>query len=763
MAATPHHAALKRALPWSAAAPQRRRIPSQIPTTADLAPPMGGIGAGTLNLGANGGLVQCALLPWAPTPQPWKGAGISAFGDGTAVALMPADRAATGWKADPAGSHHALYPKGWHLHSLGCIAVSVEQLSPVFPGGTDTDLPVGVLRAHLTNNGTVPCPAAVMVSLPNLLGGTTPESVPEGQFGVADDTGVTLHRRTVGAPGPLDGTMALAVAPAPGLQITACPAFDPAADGASLWTRFAAEGRIGPAEPWETGGAFAEHPAPVAMAAIAARADLAPGETRTVDIALAWDMPILRFGRGRVSARHYASRWGRSGGAARAIATHALAQAEAWSRAIDAFHTAALGRLAVPDAIAATVINELYLLAAGSVWTAPDDDGPARFAPLECPDYPLLGTFDLWTYAAAAVDPLFPDLGDTALDAFAHDLPRADPTPRRHLKSPARIPRKRAGWLAHDLGGPAGDPFVDTNDYVYQDSARWKDLNAMFAIEAWRSARRGGSRRARTLYPAVREAMTVLATADRDGDGVIENDGTPDQTFDNIPMSGISATCGGLWLAAVRAAAALADAAGSPDGSRWRDLSARAEPAFHAALWTGTHFRLDTRGPFTEAILSEQCHAPAVARSLGLGDIVSPDDARRALATVMARNFHAGGKGRAAILVASPGPVSPHAESEAERGLQWDEALIGCNYSLAAALRIYGMDAEFQALTQALAMEIARRGFAFRTPAAFAPADDRYRAAVNLRPLGAWALGAEACEVPSPPAHSPPAQSPPAS
>ena len=739
MPMTPPAAALVRTLPWQEAAAQRRRIPSQINTTADLAPPMGGIGAGTLNFGANGGLAQTALLPWAPLAVGWPGAGLSVFAAGTARALMAPERAAPGWRADPAGTHHALWPKGWHVHSVGALAVTVEQLSPVFPGGADIDLPVAVLRVHLANHGTAPCPAAVMLTLPNLVGDARPGHVPEGQMAQTLADGVLMSRPLAGAPGPGEGTMALRARADAGLGITTCPAFDPAADGGAVWARFAAEGRVPALEPWQTGGAFAEHPAPLQMAALAARATLGPGEACTIDLALAWDMPLLRFGRGRLWARHYTQRWGREGTNAAAICAHALERAGDWSAAIDAFHARAIARLDLPPEATGAALNELYFLAAGSVWTAPDHGLPARFALMECPDYPLLGTFDLWSYAAAAVDDLFPALADAALDAFAADLPRADPTPRRHLKSPARIPRKRAGRLAHDLGGPAGDPFIATNDYAYQDSSRWSDLNAMFVLECWRGARRGGAARAAALLAPARLAMETLAEADRDGDGLIENDGTPDQTFDNIPMSGISAYCGGLWLAALRAMAALEEMAGAAPG-RWREMSARAEPAFLAALWTGTHLRLDSAGPFAEAVFAEQLYAPTLARSLGLGDIIPEGHARTALTTVMARNFHDAGGGRGAVLIASPGPVSPHAPDEAERGLQWDEALVGCNYSLAAALRSYGMEAECHELMAALSAEIAARGLTFRTPAAVTPADALIRAALNMRPLAAWTL-----------------------
>jgi non-lysosomal glucosylceramidase len=64
---------------------------------------------------------------------------------------------------------------------------------------------------------------------------------------------------------------------------------------------------------------------------------------------------------------------------------------------------------------------------------------------------------------------------------------------------------------------------------------------------------------ARAVWPAVYAAMAYMDQFDRDRDSLIENDGFPDQTYDTWPVHGVSAYCGGLWLAALQAAAAMAD------------------------------------------------------------------------------------------------------------------------------------------------------------------------------------------------------------
>ena len=745
--------AWRTALPWAPRTAQHRKIAGQLDTGPDAGVPIGGIGAGTITRGVNGGFTRWTLK----TGQvfrfelPENGFAIWHEGHG-ARALRPT--APDGWPADPAGEQAALYPKAWHSYASTGLSLTIEQISPVVPAlEDDCDLPAGLFRAHLTNTGPTPTRAAVMFSFANLCGWFGEVNAPGHPGGVAgnrnrvveadDRLAVVMDRDRVGDPGERDGQMAIAVATGADIELSACAAFDPGREGGWLWDRFARDGSLPEAEGiWTSGGGFSEFPAAAPCGALAGRLTLAPGESRTVDFALAWDFPVIQFGQGRRHLRHYTARWGDDGANAEAIAAHALGQATHWSEAIDRFHVDQAERLDLSPAATALAINELYFIADGlTVWTAPDADGNSHFGLIECPDYPLYGTLDLWTYGAAAVADLFPGLAATVTRAYAAEVARDDPEIRFHLRSNARFPRQRAGMLPHDLGAPNADPFHRANDYAYQDSSRWKDLNAMFVLCAWRDARRDPARVAES-YPAVSAAMEALAGFDQDGDGMIENDATPDQTFDNIPMTGVSAYCGGLWLAALRAAARLADLAGDPAGrDRWQDLSARAEPVFDSALWTGESFKLDSAGTICDALFAEQLYGPATARMLDLGDTVNPDKAARALATIYRANFLEAGQGRGVVAVTSPVHDSSLYAPKGEEGLQWDEILTGFNYSFAAALRVYGLEDECRTLMDALAQELGpERGLHFRTPAALVPDRPEVRAQMNMRPLGIWAL-----------------------
>ena len=98
---------------------------------------------------------------------------------------------------------------------------------------------------------------------------------------------------------------------------------------------------------------------------------------------------------------------------------------------------------------------------------------------------------------------------------------------------------KEAGAVPHDVGAPREDPFAMCNSYTWQNSNVWRDLNADYVLLLYRDVTFTGDRVfLRACWPGVQMAMARLGSYDSDGDGLIENIGTPDQTFDNIPFLG---------------------------------------------------------------------------------------------------------------------------------------------------------------------------------------------------------------------------------
>ena len=501
---------------------------------------------------------------------------------------------------------------------------------------------------------------------------------------------------------------------------------------------------------WRGGFGFTDTQEHTLGGAVSATATLAPGESLIVPMALVWDLPVVQFGLGRRHWRRYTRDVGRGGDNAGALVKLALDNADEWSAAIDAWHDEHARTHGLKPWIDAMMFNQLYHLVDGyTAWTdgpvAPGDPAPAYFGVIECPDYPLYDTMDLWVYASFALVTHWPELERQVIAAYAEQVLRDDPTPRRCTRTGHLFPTDEAGAVPHDLGGPEEDPGVLVNAYTYQDPIPWKDLPAMFVVTVARDVQAlDDTDLLRTCWPAVLATMTRLERFDRDGDGLIENDGFPDQTIDNIPTRGPSAYCGGLWLAALAAAARLADQIGAAaHAARWRDLFERGARAFDAKLWTGTHYRWDTDSPYGAAVFIEQLFGPWYARRLGLGDVVPLDRTRQALATICRENLDgtAGGRVGAVNIAGLTQAIHADADAHGYARHQSDEVLIGLNFSLANQLTAAGLTDEAERVLAAIHRAVyEERGLWFRTPAAYDPEGTAFRAVMNMRSLVLWAL-----------------------
>ena len=113
--------------------------------------------------------------------------------------------------------------------------------------------------------------------------------------------------------------------------------------------------------------------------------------------------------------------------------------------------------------------------------------------------------------------------------------------------------------MPHDLGSPSESPWRRTNAYNFQDVSRWKDLGPKFILQIYRDyiyliSRPGITKQAHDglekfledTYPVMRRVMKSTALFDTDGDGMIENAGFPDQTYDIWTATGVHAYCGGV-------------------------------------------------------------------------------------------------------------------------------------------------------------------------------------------------------------------------
>ena len=145
---------------------------------------------------------------------------------------------------------------------------------------------------------------------------------------------------------------------------------------------------------------------------------------------LAWDLPRISFGQGRTWFRGHTDEWGRNGRNAEGISELAHRSAPDWERRISEWHEQVSNMLGSAPHRAGVTINESYFLVDGltvltSVHGSPD--GRRHFGIIECHDYALYNTLDLWIYAAEAVARFFPELAASVARDYADFLVPGDP------------------------------------------------------------------------------------------------------------------------------------------------------------------------------------------------------------------------------------------------------------------------------------------------------------------------------------------------
>ncbi len=651
-----------------------------------------------------------------------------------------------------AGTYHALFPYAWFDYDWDALPIRIlqRQFSPVIPHNyRESSYPVGIFETTIENRSREPAKVGLMLTWQNLVGWSAGEDRRGGHRNEAIRhdglTGVILSGPRGSEAEPWHGSFAVVAPDEAGTTLTTLDRFS-IDDGSDVWADFAADGRLddhpaGP--PSRSGEAIA--------GALAATVELAPGESKLLPFVLAWDIPTASFGAGTQWRRRYTKYFGSSGGNSLAIAAEAVRCREGWSAEIDAWQAPILADPARPDWYKTAVFNELYFLVdGGTVWT----DGPpeastagegadgtssdlGRFGLLECFDYPFYNTLDVNFYASFALLHLWPALERIVIQDFVASVPVHDPAIVEIQWSGLPATRKCPGALPHDVGGPADDPFLRLNAYRFQNINIWKDLNCKFVLQLWRDGVVLRDRELlRSAWPAVVEAIDHIAAFDRDGDGLPEHDGEPDQTYDTWPMRGPSAYGGGLWLAALRAAIEIgAEAGDDATVARLRDVLERGSAAYESKLWNGRHYRFDTSGgPSAESVMADQLAGQWYADATGLGDVVAPDRVERALRTIHAMNVagFAGGEMGAVNGMRPDGTVDPSSE-------QSPEVWVGTTYALAAFMLGRGLTAEAWQTAWGAYNVTYNRGLWFRTPEAYDEAGN-FRASIYLRPLAIWAI-----------------------
>ncbi|KAJ8768107.1 hypothetical protein K2173_021047 [Erythroxylum novogranatense] len=365
------------------------------------------------------------------------------------------------------------------------------------------------------------------------------------------------------------------------------------------------------------------------------------------------------------------------------------------------------------------------------------EENIGQFLYLEGIEYHMWNTYDVHFYASFALIMLFPKLQLSIQRDFAAAVTMHDPSKMQLLHDGQWVQRKVLGAVPHDIG--INDPWFEVNAYPLYNTDRWKDLNPKFVLQVYRDVVATGDKKfAEAVWPSVYMAMAFMDQFDRDGDGMIENDGFPDQTYDTWSVSGVSAYSGGLWVAALQAASALARELGDKDSEDYFWFRFQKAKAVYGKLWNGSYFNYDnSKGRNSSSIQADQLAGQWYARACGLLPIVDEDKAKCALEKVYNYNVLKVKDGKRGAV----NGMLPDGNVDLS-SMQSREIWSGVTYAVAATMiheELTDMAFHTASGVYEAAWSEAGLGYSFQTPEGW-NTDDQYRSVCYMRPLAIWAM-----------------------
>jgi len=720
--------------------------------------PLGGIGAGTIGRTFRGDFARWHLDIGRHRYEPLPANMFSVFmqkGNKRVIQALWTEAPKTflsAWQWHypvAAGTYAALYPRSWFLYDWEEFParLGVEQFSPVLPHNyKESSYPLAVFLWRAENPSDEPVTLGILFTWQNMLGRGWDQDFLGGHVNQARVepldrgrmVGVVLHDGREQVSEGWQGSFAIAAREEEGVRVTYRARFRANSDGRDIWEDFAADGALDNVDDSRPSGM-----GEIIAAGIAVTINLQPGERKEVPIVLAWDLPIAQFGSGDQWYRRYTAFFGTSGRNAWAIAREGLQHYAEWRQAIEDWQRPILEDSTRPAWYKTALFNELYFVpdgatawVTGPVGTPPDPNKIGHFAQIECYDYPFYETLDVRFYGSFPLLMLWPELEKQVMRDFIPTVLDEDLRKRRIISSGESAPRKVRGAVPHDLGMPSEAPFRLTNAYDWQDANVWKDLNSKFVLLLYRDyVATGDASLVQEGWKAVKAALAYLKAFDRDGDGLPENDGIPDQTFDTWPMKGASAYCGGLWLAALEAAQRMADLVGDTAArEKYASWFQQAQSAYEAQLWNGQYYRYDTGSSYAESIMADQLAGQWYADVCGLPPIVPEEHIRSVLDTVYTHNvlgFQQGTMG--AVNGIQPNGMLYTGSHQAE------EVWVGVTYALAAFMFHHGQMEHGWRTAEGVYRVTYERGLWFRTPEAW-DQEGNFRASMYMRPGAIWAM-----------------------
>ena len=233
------------------------------------------------------------------------------------------------------------------------------------------------------------------------------------------------------------------------------------------------------------------------------------------------------------------------------------------------------------------------------------------------------------------------------------------------------------------------------------------DMNNQFVLMALRDyLYTGDAEYLKEMWPHVIRAMDSIAALDSDGDGLPDKE-TKRNTYDAWNFSGTPVYISVLWLAALNAAARIADETG--DAARaeaWRDLLEKGRASLEKRLWNGEYYDLwRSDDACDETLMTDQLDGEWFLRAAGIGGNLPDDRVRDVLRFILERNFTPDGG-----LVNASYPEGRRTTLYSHKNCQAEGVWTGIGYAVAALCMSVGLRADADALVTAIRDNQARFG-----------------------------------------------------
>ncbi|KAL3314322.1 Non-lysosomal glucosylceramidase [Cichlidogyrus casuarinus] len=400
------------------------------------------------------------------------------------------------------------------------------------------------------------------------------------------------------------------------------------------------------------------------------------------------------------------------------------------------------------------------------------------FGYIEGHEYRMYNTYDVHHFAAWSMIALWPKLQWSINYDFGDQCISEDRAMVEYIYQGTKTNRSTFMAVPHDLGDPEDEPWRRSNAYIMFPTDTWKDLPPKLVLNTWRDFKYSKD----WLYliymlPICYNLIDDYSKYDLNDDGIIENSGFPDQTFDAWKVTGTSAYTGGLWISALYAlydmvnalveektdenAKLMVKSGVAHNGKRWEEVltelrkkSQLSNASFEEKLWNGLYYDYqDHQSSSSHTIMAAQlvgyCH-------LALSG--APDNAvfekskiKSVLEVIKLHNWLGVEDGR---LGAVNGMLPCCSKAEILKckapsdfvskvdidSVQSEEFWIGINYTIAAIMINEGMQEDAFKMAGSIFSQVYDKwGMQYQTPEAIMM-NEKYRSLGYMRPLAIWSM-----------------------